>query len=137
MDGSERWIGYHQQLDNNHTIRSEGIPGERRQVDIPVDMSRNSSFTMSDDDLFHQQKQPPKPLFSDQQNAGLRGRSQSASNVAKPIAPVSQHTRHARRIYVGGIPPSYADEELLTAFLNTVISKGLGEENAGSYVLSM
>jgi RNA recognition motif-containing protein len=50
---------------------------------------------------------------------------------------VSQQTRHARRIYVGGIPPGYADEELLKAFLNNVISKGLNEENDNSYVLSV
>ena len=52
-------------------------------------------------------------------------------------AGVSQQTRHARRIYVGGIPPGFADEELLKAFLNNVISKGLNEENDNSYVLSV
>jgi arginase family enzyme len=52
-------------------------------------------------------------------------------------AGVSQQTRHARRIYVGGIPAGFADEELLKAFLNNVISKGLNEENDNSYVLSV
>jgi hypothetical protein len=32
-----------------------------------------------------------------------------------------------------GIPPNYADEELLKMFLNNVISKGLKEENDFSY----
>jgi RNA recognition motif-containing protein len=50
---------------------------------------------------------------------------------------VSQQTRHARRIYVGGIPVGFADEELVKSFLNSVISKGLGEENDNSYVLSV
>lgn len=48
-----------------------------------------------------------------------------------------QQTRHARRLYVGGIPPNYTDEEELKLFLNTVISKGLNEENDSSFVLSI
>lgn len=53
------------------------------------------------------------------------------------LSPAFQQTRHARRIYVGGIPPNYADEEALKYFLNSVIAKGIGEENDNSYVLSM
>lgn len=52
-------------------------------------------------------------------------------------APAFQQTRHARRIYVGGIPPNYADEEALKTFLNSVISKGLGEQTDNSHVLSI
>ena len=54
-----------------------------------------------------------------------------------PVPAVSQQTRHARRIYVGGIPAGYADEDTLKSFLNAVISKGLNEENDNSYVLSV
>lgn len=61
------------------------------------------------------------------------GKSPSISSVP----PVSQQTRHARRIYVGGIPVGHADEEILKSFLNAVISKGLNEENDHSYVLSV
>ena len=50
---------------------------------------------------------------------------------------VSYHTRHARRIYVGGIPPNYSDEEELRNFFNKVISKGLEVENDNSYVISV
>lgn len=50
---------------------------------------------------------------------------------------VPQQTRHARRIYVGGIPPNYTDEDGLRDFLNHVLSTGLGEENDQSYVLSI
>lgn len=32
-----------------------------------------------------------------------------------------------------GIPPNYADEDLLKMFLNNVIAKGLNEENDYSY----
>jgi RNA recognition motif-containing protein len=60
------------------------------------------------------------------------GKSPSVS-----VPAVSQQTRHARRIYVGGIPAGYADEEILKSFLNAVISKGLNEENDHSYVLSV
>lgn len=48
-----------------------------------------------------------------------------------------QQTRHARRLYVGGVPPNYTDEEELKHFLNSVIAKGLGEANDNSFVLSI
>eukprot|EP01031_Cornospumella_fuschlensis_P044801 gene44801-54792_t len=48
-----------------------------------------------------------------------------------------QQTRHARRLYVGGIPPGHTDEEELKSFLNRVIATGLGAPNDGSYVLSI
>lgn len=50
---------------------------------------------------------------------------------------VAQQTRHARRIYVGGIPPNLIDEDGLRNFLNSVIARGLNEENDESYVLSV
>jgi hypothetical protein len=49
----------------------------------------------------------------------------------------AQQTRHARRIYVGGIPPNYTDEDGLRNFVNIVVAQGLGEENDHSYVLSV
>jgi hypothetical protein len=52
-------------------------------------------------------------------------------------ANVTYHTRHARRIYVGGIPPNYSDEEELRNFFNKVIAKGLGIENDNSFVISV
>jgi hypothetical protein len=52
-------------------------------------------------------------------------------------ANVSYNTRHARRIYVGGIPPNYSDEEELRNFFNRVISKGLEIENDNSFVISV
>lgn len=50
---------------------------------------------------------------------------------------VPQQTRHARRIYVGGLPPNFIDEDGLRIFINSVIAQGLGEENDQSYVLSV
>lgn len=50
---------------------------------------------------------------------------------------VAQQTRHARRIYVGGIPPNLIDEDGLRSFINAVVAQGLGEENDHSYVLSV
>jgi hypothetical protein len=52
-------------------------------------------------------------------------------------SPVAQQTRHARRIYIGGIPPNYTDEDGLRSFINQVVAQGLGEENDHSYVLSV
>jgi hypothetical protein len=49
-----------------------------------------------------------------------------------------QNLRHARRLYVGGIPPGHTNEEQLTLYLNDVISKCLNEENMNqSYLLSI
>lgn len=48
-----------------------------------------------------------------------------------------QQTRHARRIYVGGIPPNYIDEDGLRAFFNGAIAQGMAEENDHSYVVSV
>jgi RNA recognition motif-containing protein len=53
------------------------------------------------------------------------------------VPTVPQQTRHARRIYVGGIPPNYIDEDSLRSFLNSVIAQGLCEENDCTYVLSV
>jgi hypothetical protein len=53
------------------------------------------------------------------------------------VASVPQQTRHARRIYVGALPPNYIDEDGLRSFMNSVIAQGLGEENDHSYVLSV
>jgi arginase family enzyme len=50
---------------------------------------------------------------------------------------VPQQTRHARRIYVGGLPPNFIDEDGLRGYLNSVVAQGLGEENDHSYVLSV
>jgi len=50
---------------------------------------------------------------------------------------VSFHTRHARRVYVGGIPPNYSDEEEVRNFFNKTISKGLGQDMDDSHVISV
>lgn len=50
---------------------------------------------------------------------------------------VPQQTRHARRIYVGGIPPNFIDEDSLRSYINSIIAQGLAEENDHSYVLSV
>jgi hypothetical protein len=46
-------------------------------------------------------------------------------------------TRHARRLYIGGIPPNYVSDDELRDFLNVVISTGLGESNDHSYIVSI
>jgi RNA recognition motif-containing protein len=48
-----------------------------------------------------------------------------------------QFSRHARRLYVGGIPPSYTNEDMLRTFLNEVISKCLEEEYSNGHILSV
>ena len=65
------------------------------------------------------------------------GSNSPTPNIISEPSQQSQQYRHARRIYLGGIPPNYADEEALKNFLNHVISKGLGEENDHSYVVSI
>jgi arginase family enzyme len=50
---------------------------------------------------------------------------------------IQQKTRHARRLYFGGIPAKHTDEEIFKTFLNAVISLGLNQENDHSYVISV
>ena len=79
--------------------------------------------------------------FGSNQNISRSGKNLGSNsptpNIIAEPSQQSQQYRHARRIYLGGIPPNYADEEALKNFLNHVISKGLGEENDHSYVVSI
>lgn len=102
-------------LDNSNSSYRSG--GYRDYLDI----SNHSNLSMDLDPSFMRR------------NSNLDSSTHSKGSLAS----VSHYTRHARRIYVGGIPPAYADEEMLTSFLNSVFSKGLGLENDNSYVLSM
>ena len=105
-------------LDNsNSSYRSGGGGGYRDYLDI----SNHSNISVDFDPSYMRR------------NSNLDNSSHSKGSLAS----VSHYTRHARRIYVGGIPPAYADEEMLTSFLNSVFSKGLGVDNDNSYVLSM
>jgi hypothetical protein len=61
----------------------------------------------------------------------------SGPGKRKNFVQTAQRTRHARRIYIGCIPATLSGEEELRDFLNSVIAKGLGEENDNSYVLSI
>ena len=72
-----------------------------------------------------------------QQSSNTASNNEADKMKIFATANVTNHSRHARRIYVGGVPPNYADEEALKNFLNDVISRGLGEENDHSYVLSI
>jgi RNA recognition motif-containing protein len=47
------------------------------------------------------------------------------------------HTRHARRLYVGGIPPNYVSDNDFKDFLNSVVSRGLNEENDSTHVVNV
>ena len=59
------------------------------------------------------------------------------SNGRTPDPAARQHTRHARRLYFGGIPVDYAEEEMFRTYLNSIISVGLEEENDYSYIISV
>jgi len=48
----------------------------------------------------------------------------------------SQATRHARRIYVGGLPPS-ANEESVAKFFSTALAAVGGAETAGDSVVNV
>jgi hypothetical protein len=65
--------------------------------------------------------------------------STSSSSAAEIMlnARNSHETRHARRLYVGGIPAGQTSEEHLRSYLNEVISRCLGEDNNNSYTVSI
>eukprot|EP01041_Mallomonas_annulata_P004139 gene4139-8227_t len=74
-----------------------------------------------------------------QQRVGLMDQphSGSSSNNGDDTDNMKQ-SRHARRLYIGSIPQNYANEELLTRFLNYAISLGLDEDpEVASYILSV
>ena len=48
-----------------------------------------------------------------------------------------QSTRHARRLYFGGISPQHTSEESFKVFLNEIIAQGLDEENHNNYIISL
>eukprot|EP01041_Mallomonas_annulata_P001723 gene1723-3336_t len=76
---------------------------------------------------------PPYPEYG----WSMNGYSPSV-NIDQSMDPaVLQQTRHARRLYVGGIPQNYANEELIIKHFNSIISEGLCEENDSSYVNSV
>lgn len=50
---------------------------------------------------------------------------------------ISPQTRHARRIYVGGINPNNTDEESLKSHLNSILAKALGDDPESTYILSV
>lgn len=50
---------------------------------------------------------------------------------------VTPQTRHARRLYVGGLSPNNCDEDALKNFLNKVICNCIGDEIDSSYILSI
>lgn len=49
----------------------------------------------------------------------------------------SHFTRHARRVYVGGIPPGHTQEDQVKTFLNEVISNCMDEDHTNTYILSI
>jgi hypothetical protein len=51
------------------------------------------------------------------------------SSSSLPPSSESQNSRHARRLYVGGIPPGHTNEEQLKFYLNEVIHKCLNEQD--------
>jgi hypothetical protein len=74
---------------------------------------------------------PPSDQFFQQQYEGMFQYSSETPSGA------THSSRHARRLYVGGIPPAHTNEEQLKAYLNEVISMCLEEENNDTYILSI
>ena len=69
--------------------------------------------------------------------ASLGNLQSSGGEVRHSGASSIQSCRHARRLYVGGIPQNQTSEEVLQHFLNDVCAKCLEEENDNSYVISV
>lgn len=74
-----------------------------------------------------------------QQQSSLSSQQASQQQIASDnlVARTAHETRHARRLYVGGIPSGQTSEEHLRTYLNEVISRCLGEDNNNSYIVSI
>lgn len=114
---------YFQQQDKQHEDRHDAV---------------DSAHSMSNDHNDHHVHNPLGVANGNSNNSsGNFGSESEQMKIFVTNPNVTYHTRHARRIYVGGIPPNYSDEEELRNFFNKVISKGLGVENDNSYVISV
>lgn len=104
-----------------------------------VDVGKPSSTVEIETDILSQHKTLASQVGQGNSNnsSGTLGDGSEQMKIFVTNANVTYHTRHARRIYVGGIPPNYSDEEELRNFFNKVISKGLGVENDHSFVISV
>ncbi|RLN66262.1 hypothetical protein BBP00_00002334 [Phytophthora kernoviae] len=80
---------------------------------------------------------PPQPTGNAQSFPPMHNHSHqsSSSNSGYGFSGQSQQTRHARRLYVGGIG-EIAEPEI-TAFFNDVIDRALGEKQEGGSVVSV
>ena len=81
-------------------------------------------------------------LFIEQHQLSRRSGNGNANananaNQAYAYSQSQQQTRHARRLYFGGIPPQHADEDIFKLFLNSTIAQGLQEVNDSSYIVSL
>lgn len=111
------------QQDQQHEERHDGV---------------DSTFSTSNDHNEHRVHNPIGVANGNSNNSsGNFGSESEQMKIFVTNPNVTYHTRHARRIYVGGIPPNYSDEEELRNFFNKVISKGLDVENDNSYVISV
>lgn len=81
----------------------------------------------------HQHYSQAPALPEVQYSAGPAERSYH-SEVASSA---SHFTRHARRVYVGGIPPGHTQEDQVKTFLNEVISNCMDEDHSNNYILSV
>lgn len=116
---------YNERLDLNNNPNNNNIPPPPGQYnsmyyDTPVNYQNTSpnNYFPSRNDSF------PIPSSS----------STSSDTMSSRTA---HETRHARRLYVGGIPAGQTSEEHLRTYLNEVISRCLGEDNNNSYIVSI
>jgi hypothetical protein len=79
----------------------------------------------------HHQHYPPVPEV--QYSSGPAERSYHSEVTSS----ASHFTRHARRVYVGGIPPGHTQEDQVKTFLNEVISNCMDEDHCNNYILSV
>lgn len=72
-------------------------------------------------------------------NNGARESTETNSNVVRSkivAGAVTPQSRHARRLYVGGLS-SHCDDESIRSFLNNVISTAVGDDPETTYILSV
>jgi len=84
---------------------------------------------------------PPISLAQHCLNALARGASCSCSGVTRCsagalAAPSQQATRHARRVYVGGLPPTATEQNVATFFSNALAAIGGTTAGPGEAALS-
>lgn len=118
QDNLTSWIDDHNDF-NVHDINSDRL-----------NMFQQSSNPANLSSLGH----TPLAASKDSNEGSMEG---GKTKIVASGSTVTPQSRHARRLYVGGLTSSNCNEEMIKNFLNSVICNALGDPPESTYILSI